>query len=163
MICNMSETEKLRLFRAFDISLKAVNPATGVLWNTPITVNKELGRDPLRAAYAEIEKHNLCVSYVFMNVRDYFDIRKFRRSDEPTTGLVACLWKAEIIVSQAVVEGTVYVCAGEEHMNIFKELYSDRIRNPWIVASITIKRDDSDSHAPLKTNCTDDNLRSVFG
>ena len=162
MTYNMSETEKAMLFRAFDIALKSVNSVTGALWNTPVTVNDELRREPLQAAYAEIEKHSLRVAHVFMNVRDYSDIRKPGREPIPPTGLVACLWEAEIIVSQAVVEGIVYVCATEEDMHLIEGPSVYDIINPWAVASITIKRGDSNNHTPLKNNRTDDNLRSVF-
>ncbi len=76
---HMSEIETIRLFGAFNRALMAVNPATGVLWNTPVTANKALCRESLEAAYAEIKKHNLPVAHVFMNHRDYSDIRKLVR------------------------------------------------------------------------------------
>ena len=161
---HMSEMETVRLFGAFDNALQAVNPVTGVLWNTPATVNDELRREPLQAAYAEIEKHNLRVAHVFMNHRDYSDIRKFGREQIPAvTGVVACLWEAEIIVARAATEGTIYVCAAEEHIHLIEGPSVYDIKNPWTVASITIKRDDSNNQTQLKTNRTDNNLRGVFG
>ena len=163
MISTLTEVQQAKLFMAFDIALKSINLATCALWNAPITVDKELDRDSFTDAYAEIEKHGLVAAHVFMSVRDYSDIRKFGRQQlSVTVGPAASFLGAEIIVSRGVAEGTVYVCAAEAHMHLIQgSVYI--INQPWGVASITIKRDDSDNHAPLETNHIDDNLRSVFG
>lgn len=76
----------------------------------------------LADAYALIERHDLRVARVFMNARDYADIRKFGRDilDIESqavllkTGLQATLWGAQIITSRLVPVGTVYVCCEGE-------------------------------------------------
>ena len=76
----------------------------------------------LADAYALIERHDLRVARVFMNARDYADIRKFGRDildieSQATllkTGLQATLWGAQIITSRLVPVGTVYVCCEPE-------------------------------------------------
>lgn len=76
----------------------------------------------LADAYALIERHDLRVARVFMNARDYADIRKFGRDilDIESqaillkTGLQATLWGAQIITSRLVPVGTVYVACEPE-------------------------------------------------
>lgn len=76
----------------------------------------------LADAFALIERHDLRVARVFMNARDYADLRKFGRDildiesqrDLLKTGLMANLWGAQIIVSRLVPVGTVYVCCEPE-------------------------------------------------
>lgn len=76
----------------------------------------------LADAFALIERHDLRVARVFMNARDYADIRKFGRDildieSQATllkTGLQATLWGAQIITSRLVPVGTVYVCCEPE-------------------------------------------------
>jgi len=116
-------------FSALDVALTAVNPATGTLFNAPIAVAGSLDRDSLSDAYAEVEKHDLRVARLFMNARDYSDIRKFGRDQiDPVTqksllntGLMAMLWGAEIIVSRVVEVGTVYICTDEKFLAIMPQ------------------------------------------
>ena len=116
-------------FSALDVALTAVNPTTGVLYNAPIAVAGSLDRDSLSDAYAEVEKHDLRVARLFMNARDYSDIRKFGRDQiDPVTqksllntGLMAMLWGAEIIVSRVVEVGTVYICTDEKFLAIMPQ------------------------------------------
>ena len=76
----------------------------------------------LADAYAEIEQHDLRVARIFMNAKDYADIRKFgteildiqSQADLLATGLQATLWGAQIIISRLVPVGTVYVCTEPE-------------------------------------------------
>jgi hypothetical protein len=76
----------------------------------------------LADAFALIERHDLRVARVFMNARDYADLRKFGRDildieSQATllkTGLMATLWGAQIIVSRLVPVGTVYVTCEPE-------------------------------------------------
>lgn len=76
----------------------------------------------LADAFALIERHDLRVARIFMNARDYADIRKFGRDilDIESqaallkTGLQATLWGAQIITSRLVPVGVVYVCAEPE-------------------------------------------------
>ena len=77
----------------------------------------------LADAYALIERHDLRVARVFMNARDYADLRKFGRDildiesqrDLLKTGLMATLWGAQVIVSRIVPVGTVYVACEPEY------------------------------------------------
>ena len=74
-------------------------------------------------AFALIERHDLRVARVFMNARDYADLRKFGRDildiesqrDLLKTGLMATLWGAQVIVSRIVPVGTVYCCCEPEY------------------------------------------------
>lgn len=76
----------------------------------------------LADAFALIERHDLRVARVYMNARDYADIRKFGRDildieSQATllkTGLQATLWGAQVITSRLVPVGTVYVCCEPE-------------------------------------------------
>jgi len=77
----------------------------------------------LADAFAEIEKHDLRVARIFMNAKDYADIRKFGREildieSQATlleTGLQATLWGAQVILSRLVPAGFVYVTCEPEH------------------------------------------------
>jgi HK97 family phage major capsid protein len=76
----------------------------------------------LADAFSLIERHDLRVARVYMNARDYSDIRKFGRDildieSQATllkTGLQATLWGAQVITSRLVPVGTVYVCCEPE-------------------------------------------------
>jgi len=76
----------------------------------------------LADAFALIERHDLRVARVYMNARDYADVRKFGRDildieSQATllkTGLQATLWGAQIITSRLVPVGTIYVCCEPE-------------------------------------------------
>lgn len=76
----------------------------------------------LADAFAQIERHDLRVARIFMNARDYADLRKFGRDildiesqrDLLKTGLMATLWGAQIITSRIVPVGTVYVACEPE-------------------------------------------------
>jgi hypothetical protein len=73
-------------------------------------------------AFAEIERHDLRVARIFMNARDYADLRKFGREildieSQATllrTGLQSTLWGAQVIVSRLVPTGFVYVATEPE-------------------------------------------------
>ena len=77
----------------------------------------------LADAFALIERHDLRVARVYMNARDYSDIRKFGRDildieSQATllkTGLQAVLWGAQVITSRLVPVGTVYCTCEPEH------------------------------------------------
>jgi len=117
------------IFAALDVALTQVNPATGVLYNAGIAAAGLLDKDALSDAFTEIEKHDLRVSRIFMNAKDYGDIRKWGRDQlDPVTqksllatGLMAYIWGAEIIVSRVVPIGTVYVCTEKEFLGIMPQ------------------------------------------
>lgn len=116
-------------FAALDVALAQVDPITGVAFNEVIAAAGSLDRDALADAFAEVEKHDLRVARLFMNARDYSDIRKWGRDQlDPVsqksllaTGLMAMIWGAEIIVSRIVPIGTVYVCTEEKFLGIMPQ------------------------------------------
>jgi HK97 family phage major capsid protein len=90
--------------------------------NPDIPVVAPLNGAVLADAFALIERHDLRVARVYMNARDYADVRKFGRDildieSQATllkTGLQATLWGAQVITSRLVPAGTVYVCCEPE-------------------------------------------------
>ena len=116
-------------FSALDVASAQINPNTGVAFNAQINVGGSLDRDALADAFAEVEKHDLRVARLFLNARDYSDIRKFGRDQlDPVTqksllatGLMANLWGADLIVSRVVPIGTVYVCTEEKFLAIIPQ------------------------------------------
>jgi hypothetical protein len=90
--------------------------------NADIPVVAPITGAVLADAFSIVERHDLRVARVFMNARDYADLRKFGRDilDIESqaallkTGLMGTLWGAQIIVSRLVPVGTVYVCCEPE-------------------------------------------------
>jgi HK97 family phage major capsid protein len=96
--------------------------------SVPGTVNPDLqvvapiSQAVLADAFSEIEKHDLRVARIYMNAKDYSDIRKFGREILDiesqavllNTGLQSTLWGAQIIVSRLVPAGFVYLCTEPE-------------------------------------------------
>jgi hypothetical protein len=103
----------------FDTLPGQTNPDLAVI--APITPSI------LADAFAEIELHDLRVARIYMNARDYADVRKFGRDilDIESqgvllkTGLQAVLWGAQIITSRLVPQGFVYVCCEPETFGRF--------------------------------------------
>lgn len=93
----------------FDSIAGGANPDLPVI--APISI------DILADAFAAIEQQGNNVARIFMNARDYADLRKGGRDqyDQETqrdlirSGLMATLWGASIIVSRLVPAGTVYI------------------------------------------------------
>lgn len=91
--------------------------------NPDIPVVAPISPAVLADAFAEIEFHDLRVARVYMNARDYADIRKFGRDvldieSQATlwkTGMMATGWNAQFIVSRLVPAGVVYCCCEPEH------------------------------------------------
>ena len=116
-------------FSALQVAAAQINPNTGLVFNAVTPVAGSLDRDALADAFAEIEKHDLRVARMFMNARDYSDIRKFGRDQlDPVTqksllntGLMAQIWGADIIVSRVVPIGTVFVCTEEKFLAVMPQ------------------------------------------
>jgi hypothetical protein len=114
--------EDERVFATMDETAANGFDGFGANINPDINVIAPVSSSVLADAFAEIEKHDLRVARVFMNARDYADIRKFGREilDIETqrtllnTGLMASLWGAQIIVSRLVPQGFVYCCTDPE-------------------------------------------------
>lgn len=94
--------------------------------NPPIPVTGNLTANALADAFANIERTDIRVATVFLNAKDYADLRKWDRDtlDIETqavllkTGLMATLWGAKLIVSRIVPEGTVYVCGEADQKSV---------------------------------------------
>lgn len=90
--------------------------------NPDIPVVAPISPAVLADAFAEIEFHDLRVARVYMNARDYSDIRKFGRdvldiesqASLWKTGMMATGWNAQFIVSRLVPAGVVYCCCEPE-------------------------------------------------
>jgi HK97 family phage major capsid protein len=116
-------------FSALQVASTQINPNTGLPFNAIINAGGSLDRDSLADAFAEIEKHDLRVARMFMNARDYSDIRKFGRDQlDPitqksllNTGLMAQIWGADIIISRVVPIGTVFVCTEEKFLAVMPQ------------------------------------------
>lgn len=114
--------EDERVFAIMDqVAVNGFDNLPGQL-NPDINVIAPVSSAVLADAFAEIERHDLRVARVYMNARDYADVRKFGREilDIETqrtllnTGLMATLWGAQIIVSRLVPQGFVYVTCDPE-------------------------------------------------
>jgi len=116
-------------FNALQVASTQINPNTGLPFNAVVNAAGSLDRDSLADGFAEIEKHDLRVSRLFMNARDYSDIRKFGRDQlDPVTqksllntGLMAQIWGADIIVSRVVPIGTIFVCTEEKFLAVMPQ------------------------------------------
>jgi HK97 family phage major capsid protein len=90
--------------------------------NSPILAAAPLDKDKLADLFAQIERHDLHVSRIFMNATDFTDFRKFGRDlyDPETqqtvlnTGLKGSIWGAQIIVTRTVPAGKVFVLTDPE-------------------------------------------------
>ena len=109
--------EDTKVFATMDaVATDPTNP------NADIAVTGNLTANALADAFAAIERSDIRVANVFLNARDYADLRKWDRDtlDVETqavllkTGLMATVWGAKLIVSRIVPEGTVYVCGEPE-------------------------------------------------
>ena len=114
--------EDERVFAVLDaIAVNGFDSLAGQL-NPDIPVVAPISGAVLADAFALIEAHDLRVARVYMNARDYADVRKFGRDildieSQATllkTGLQATLWGAQIITSRLVPAGTVYVTCEPE-------------------------------------------------
>lgn len=115
--------EDERVFAILDSIATAGFDSLPAQMNPDIPVVAPLSGAVLADAFALIERHDLRVARVYMNARDYADLRKFGRDildieSQATllkTGLMATLWGAQIVTSRLVPVGTVYVCCEPEH------------------------------------------------
>lgn len=114
--------EDERVFAVLDaIAANGFDSVAGGV-NPDIPVVAPISSAVLADAFANIERHDLRVARVFMNAKDYSDLRKFGRDildiesqrDLLKTGLVGTLWGSQIITSRLVPDGTVYVCCEPE-------------------------------------------------
>ena len=115
--------EDERVFAILDSIATAGFDSLPAQLNPDIPVVAPISSAVLADAFALIERHDLRVARIYMNARDYSDVRKFGRDildieSQATllkTGLMATLWGATIITSRLVPVGTVYVACEPEH------------------------------------------------
>jgi len=115
--------EDERVFATLDAMATAGFDSLPGQTNADIPVIAPISGAVLADAFSLVERHDLRVARVYMNARDFADIRKFGRNilDIETqatllkTGLMGVLYGAQIVVSRLVPVGTVYVCCEPEH------------------------------------------------
>jgi len=115
--------EDERVFAVLDAIATAGFDSLPAQMNPDIPVIAPITGAVLADAFSLIERHDLRVARVYMNARDYADLRKFGRDildieSQATllkTGLMATLWGAQVITSRLVPVGTIYVCCEPEH------------------------------------------------
>jgi len=119
---SIQAAEDERVFAVLDAIATAGFDSVPGGTNPDIPVVAPISGAVLADAFALIERHDLRVARVYMNARDYADIRKFGRDildieSQATllkTGLQATIWGAQVITSRIVPAGTVYVCCEPE-------------------------------------------------
>jgi len=90
--------------------------------NPDIATSPILTGAVLADAFSYIEAEDIKVANIFMNARDYADLRKFDRDILDVTnqailyntGMLAQIWGAKIFVTRMATAGTVYVCGEPE-------------------------------------------------
>jgi hypothetical protein len=115
--------EDERVFAILDaIATAGFDSLPGQL-NADIPVVAPISGAVIADAFSLIERHDLRVARVYMNARDYADLRKFGRDilDMETqatllkTGLMGTMYGAQIVTSRLVPTGTCYLCCEAEH------------------------------------------------
>jgi len=121
-VAAVKEKEDVRVFATANaLASDSDNP------HTDIAVGAPLGADAIADGLGVIEEHGLRPARIFMNGRDYADIRKFDRDviDQETqqtlfrTGYVGKIYGCQVIISRVVPLGTVYICAEREYYGRF--------------------------------------------
>jgi hypothetical protein len=114
--------EDERVFAVLDsVATSGFDSLPGQL-NPDIPVLAPISGAVLADAFALIERHDLRVARIYMNARDYADIRKFGRDildieAQATllkTGLQGVIYGAQVVTSRLVPTGTVYLCCEPE-------------------------------------------------
>jgi hypothetical protein len=91
--------------------------------NPDFPVAAPMTPEVLADAFAEIEQFGIGVARIFMNAKDFADIRKLGRDTLDlqnqavlyNTGVLATIWGAQILVSRVVSRGLVYVCGEKKY------------------------------------------------
>ena len=92
--------------------------------NQDIAITGNLTSTALADGFAAIEAWDMRVARVFMNAKDFSDLRKLDRDtldpqtqgDLLKTGILGGIWGAQIVCSRIVEQGTIYVCAEPEFL-----------------------------------------------
>jgi hypothetical protein len=117
-VSGIKEKEDVRVFATMNaLAADGDNPHTDIGISAPLTA------DAIADAIGAIEEHGLRAARIFINGRDYADIRKFDRDviDQETmqslfrTGYVGKIYGCQVIRSRVIAPGTVYVCGEREY------------------------------------------------
>jgi len=121
-VAGVKEKEDVRVFATINaLAADADNPHTDIGVAAPLTA------DAIADAIGAIEEHGLRAARIFINGRDYADLRKFDRDviDQETmqalfrTGYIGKIYGCQVIRSRVVPLGTVYVCGEREYYGRF--------------------------------------------
>ncbi len=107
----------------------AGKPTTDVVYNVDYLTSKPISVAAFADAYGQVERHDLSVALVFMNARDYTDLRKWQDTtvDRETqrkllkTGIMGYVWGATVLCSRRVTIGTFYVLCDAEFLGVIPE------------------------------------------
>lgn len=124
-------TEDGHIFGLFDeIGEQAAGKSTDdYVYNVDVAINGSITPAVLADAYGQIERHDIAPAYVFMNPRDYVDLRKWTDAhvDRETerkllkTGVMGYVWGATILQSRKVKTGTFYILGDAEFLGVIPE------------------------------------------
>lgn len=121
-VAGVKEREDARVFATINaLATDVDNPHIDISVSAPLTA------DAISDAIGAIEEHGLRAARIFMNGRDYADVRKFDRDvlDPETmqfllrTGYVGKIYGCQAIRSRVIPPGTVYVCGEREYFGRF--------------------------------------------
>lgn len=121
-VAGVKEKEDVRVFATMNaLAADVDNPHLDISVSAPLTA------DAIADAMAAIEEHGLRPARIFMNGRDYADVRKFDRDvvDQETmqtlfrTGYVGKIYGCQVIRSRVIAPGTLYVCGEREYYGRF--------------------------------------------
>lgn len=119
------------VFGVFDAigDAAAAKPVDDPIYNPDFPISGKITPDPLADCFGQIERHDLSCAYVFLNPRDYTDIRKWTDAivDRETqrkllkTGVMGYLWGSTLLQSRKVALGTFYILADAEFLGVIPE------------------------------------------
>lgn len=121
------------IFALFDAIAAAATAAsatdTDPVYNPDVPVTGYMTPALLADAFGHVERHDISVAYVFMNPRDYTDLRKWTDAtlDRETerkllkTGVMGYVWGATVLQSRKVAVGIVYVLGDAEFLGVIPE------------------------------------------
>jgi len=121
-VAGVKEKEDVRVFATINaLAADADNPHTDIAVAAPLTA------DAIADGIGAIEEHGLRAARIFINGRDYADLRKFDRDviDQETqqalfrTGYIGKVYGCQVIRSRVVPLGTVYICGEREYYGRF--------------------------------------------
>jgi hypothetical protein len=121
-VSGVKEKEDVRVFATMNaLATDVDNPHLDINVSAPLTA------DDIADGIGTIEEHGLRAARIFINGRDYADVRKFDRDviDQETmqalfrTGYVGKIYGCQVIRSRVIAPGTVYICGEREYYGRF--------------------------------------------